>query len=241
MKQYDRLARYYDGVISGKDISAPYVISAIRRFNPRAKTILELGCGTGDVLKGLADRFELTGIDSSAQMLKIAEKKIPGANFIKGDIRHPAVAGRFDAVICMYDTINHVTLLTDWKRIFRNVQNALNDNGLFIFDVNTPYKLKMLERISPLVHEFGRNILIMDIRKTGANVFNWNLRVFENLNGPHFRLLEENISEAVFETGRIMTELEKFFDVLRTEDENGRKAVLKAERVYFICRKKKSK
>ncbi len=99
----------------------------------------------------------------------------------------------------------------------------------------------MLERISPLVHEFGRNILIMDIRKTGTNVFNWNLKVFENVNGPDYRLVEENIDEAVFETSRILTELEKSFDVLRTEEEDGRKAGPKAERVYFICRKKKSK
>lgn len=241
MKQYDRLAEYYDDVISGKDVSAPYVISAIRRFNPRAKTLLELGCGTGDVLKGLANRFELTGVDSSPEMLRIAEKKIPGAKFIRGDIRHFEIAGTFDAVICMYDTINHIKLLTDWRRIFRNVRNALNDNGLFIFDVNTPYKLSMLERISPLVHEFGRNILIMDIRKTGTNVFNWNLKVFENVNGPDYRLVEENIGEAVFETGRIVKELEKFYEVIRTEEEVGRKAGRKSERIYFICRKKKSK
>jgi hypothetical protein len=65
--------------------------------------------------------------------------------------------------------------------------------------------------------------------------------VFENVNGPDYRLVEENIDEAVFETNRIVNELEKFFEVIRSEEEDGKKARRKAERIYFICRKKKSK
>lgn len=77
-------------------------------------------------MAGLKELYRLTGIDSSKGMLKIASRKIPSAKFIEGDIRSCIPVEKFDAVICVYDTLNHITLFNDWKRIFRNVSEMLN-------------------------------------------------------------------------------------------------------------------
>ncbi len=238
MEQYDRLAGFYDKVISGKEHTAPYVISALKKYHPRAMTLLELGCGTGDVLAGLADRFELSGIDSSAEMLRIARKKIPAAKYYHGDIRTKITKERFDAIICVYDTLNHITLFNHWKKVFSNAERMLNENGIFIFDVNSGYKLNMLSRITPLVHRFEKNFLIMDVDKRSENLFNWNLKVFENTSGDKFRLTECNIPESAFDTDRITDALEQKFVLLRVEDESRKRVTAKTERIYFICRKK---
>ena len=238
MEQYDRLAGFYDKVISGKEHTAPYVISVLKKYHPRTKTLLELGCGTGDVLAGLAERFELTGIDSSAEMLRIARKKLPSVKYFHGDIRYKLTEERFDAVICVYDTLNHITLFNQWKKVFSNAEKMLNENGVFIFDVNSAYKLNMLSRITPLVHRFEKNFLIMDVDKRTENLFNWNLKVFENTSGDKFRLTECNIPESAFDIERISESLRQVFILLRVEDEYGKRVNSKTERIYFICRKK---
>ncbi|MBK6875736.1 MAG: class I SAM-dependent methyltransferase [Ignavibacteria bacterium] len=240
MDQYDKLAVFYDKVISGKDHTSPYVISRLKKFHKNAQSLLELGCGTGDVMAGFKELYRLTGIDSSKGMLKIASRKIPSAKFIEGDIRSFIPVEKFDAVICVYDTLNHITLFNDWKRIFRNVSEMLNEKGVFIFDVNSVYKLNMMEQISPLIHRFDYHYLIMDVKKRSSSVFNWNLKVFENKGGRKFELTECNIPEAAFEAGKIMNALSERFDVVRVEEESGRKITSVTERIYFICKKKSS-
>ena len=238
MKQYDILAGFYDQVIAGKDTIAPYVIKRVDRFFPSAKTLLELGCGTGDVLKGLQKRFELTGIDSSEEMLKIARRKIRSAEFIRADIRTPLSPRKFDAVICVYDTLNHLIRYNDWKKVFLNVSEMLNPGGIFIFDVNTPYKLRMLQSISPHFHRFGDNYLVIDVKKSGGSVYNWNLKIFEHTGRKNYRLVESNIAESSFETIKIIRTLGRTFELLKAEDENGGRISEASQRVIFVCRKK---
>ncbi len=238
MKQYDKISGFYDQVISGKDATAPYVTSRLQKFFPEAKTLLELGCGTGDVLKGLKTKFRLTGIDSSREMLKIARGKLPRAEFLHGDIRAPIRGRKFDAVICVYDTLNHVPLFSGWKKVFRSASAMLDSNGIFIFDVNTPYKLSMLEGISPMIHSFRKHFLIIDVSRISSTSYNWNLKIFENTGNDNFRLVECDIEESVFDAGRIASELYRNFELLRIEDEDGKRISDTTHRIYFVCRKK---
>lgn len=238
MEQYNALAEYYDKVITEKDRTAPFVRKAILRHMKEAVTVLELGCGTGEVLSGLVKHYRVSGIDSSGEMLRIARRKLPGTTLIKGDIRKCRLDSGFDAVICVYDTINHLTLFSEWKKVFANAASMLNEKGLFIFDVNTCYKLMMMERISPLVHCFDGSYLIMDVKKRSRDVYNWNLKVFSRKSGNMYALTESDIREACFDLHRILPALSQKFDVLSIEEEDGRKVNEETERIYFICRKK---
>ena len=70
--------------------------------------MLELACGTGSILAQLRDEYEVVGVDLSPQMLAIAWEKLPGVELIEGDMTEVRLGRTFDAVLCLYDSINHL-------------------------------------------------------------------------------------------------------------------------------------
>ncbi|MBK8549950.1 MAG: class I SAM-dependent methyltransferase [Ignavibacteria bacterium] len=235
---YDIIAAYYDKVIGKGYETNDYIRKKINRYNKNVKTVLELGCGTGSNLLHFDKDIAITGIDISVEMLKIAKNKLPGCKFYQQDIRTFSLNKKFDLIICLYDTLNHVLLFSDWKKIFKNADKHLNDKGLFIFDINTLAKLEYISAVSPFMHEFDSNYLIVNVKKIFRNTFNWNLKIFENKRHNMFSLLEQNIKESSFETDKISNELLKYFNIKRIDDENGRKVKYDNERVFFVCQKK---
>ena len=52
--------------------------------------------------------------------------------------------GLYDAAVCCFDVVNYFVEDGELARVFRQVRRALRPGGLFIFDVNTRYKLQTL-------------------------------------------------------------------------------------------------
>ncbi len=145
---YQGFAEVYDRLTGdiAYDRWADYLESAFLKFGSKPHLVLELGCGTGNLTLELAKRgYEMIGLDSSADMLDVASNKAKRKGldilFIHQDMREFELFGTVDAVICMLDSINYVTKKRDLEQVFRLVHNYLNPGGLFIFDVNSPYKL----------------------------------------------------------------------------------------------------
>lgn len=88
------------------------------------------------------------------------------------------------------------------------------------------------------MNKFDNSYLIVNVKKLSANVFNWNLKVFENTGGRNFKLTETDIRESSFEISRIKEELSKYFRIIKIEEETGKRMSRNSERLYFICRKK---
>ncbi|MBK9403175.1 MAG: hypothetical protein IPN57_01370 [Ignavibacteria bacterium] len=88
------------------------------------------------------------------------------------------------------------------------------------------------------MNKFDNSYLIVNVKKLNANVFNWNLKVFENTGGRNFKLTETDIRESSFEISRIKEELSKYFRIIKIEEETGKRMSRNSERLYFICRKK---
>lgn len=240
MKQadYNKIAKYYDEVIGKGFETNEYLNRRIKKYNADVRSVLELGCGTGNNLLTFDKNIKLTGVDISGEMLKIAKRKVPTCRFYRKDIRDFNSDKKFDLVICLYDTLNHILLFSEWKKLFARVHRFLNDGGLFIFDINTLAKLDYFSAVSPFMHEFRSGYLIVNIKKIFRDTFNWNLKIFENKKHNIYTLLEQNIKESSFELNSISSELEKYFIIKRIEDENGRKAGPGNERVFFVCQKK---
>jgi len=133
----------------------------IRAAKPDAKNVLELGCGTGSILKRLQDAYEVSGLDISGKMLSVARKKVPRSKLVRQDMVDFRIDGRFDVIFCVFDSINHVRRFSDWKKVFAAVRRHLAPRGCFIFDINTERKLERLIAGPPWVHRFGRNLLII--------------------------------------------------------------------------------
>ena len=83
-------------------------------------------------------------------MLSIARKKLPHVRFYRKDMVRFDLGRKFDVIICVFDSINHVLKFADWQKIFRNAARHLEDDGLFLFDINTQAKLeRLIKRADP--------------------------------------------------------------------------------------------
>ncbi len=107
------------------------------RHLPRGAVILDLCCGDGRIAAQLSQSgFDVTGLDSSQQMLGYARYRAPGVPFIAADARDFVVRRPVDAVISTFDALNHVMTTADLARVFGCVFQALKPGGSFVFDLN---------------------------------------------------------------------------------------------------------
>ncbi len=105
---------------------------------PSEAAILDLCCGTGALTRVLAERgYRVTGLDGSAEMLRYARENVPDVDFILDDARTFVLEPRFDAVVSVFDSLNHILSLEEITAAFRCVYRSLKEPGLFMFDVNT--------------------------------------------------------------------------------------------------------
>lgn len=136
---YDAFAWLYDR--DWGDISLAFVPALDRLvlggLPPNAR-ILDLACGTGQLAAALAERgFRVTGLDASAGMLALASSKTRAAEFVLGDARSFVLPERFDAVLSVFDSLNHIMTLSDLRDVFARVRAALVPGGRFVFDLMT--------------------------------------------------------------------------------------------------------
>jgi predicted TPR repeat methyltransferase len=101
------------------------------------------------MLNYLQRHYEVSGLDTSSRMLSIARKKVPRAKLFQQDMVAFHIDDRFDVICCVFDSINHVTCFSDWKKVFAGAREHLSPGGCFIFDINTQRKL---ERHMPSRH-----------------------------------------------------------------------------------------
>lgn len=235
MSNYDTFAPFYDSVFGDRKEVALLLEKLLKRHNPRARQVLEMGCGSGSMMKVLSRRFALTGVDSSAGMIAEARKKVPRATSLVADITDFDLHRTFDAVICPFDTINHVTDFGAWKKVFRNAHKHLAPNGVFIFDVNTELKMERY-RLEPAAADITPNkIAIVDVAKKKQHHYLVQLKLLERVRGETFRHHELNIPEIVVPTPRIIRELTKLFGKVYTVDPDRVRPTANTEELFFVC------
>jgi SAM-dependent methyltransferase len=188
MTSYEKLDRFYDAAMGDRTAIAFCIRRLIRQHTPTARTLLELACGTGAILKILARYYDVVGLDLSPQMLSIARKKLPHVRLYRKDMVRFDLGIKFDVIICVFDSINHVLRFADWKKIFRNAARHLQEDGLFLFDINTEAKLERLISAPTWVNKFGRNFELIKVTDNGKGIANWNVRVLEHQNGSTYKL-----------------------------------------------------
>lgn len=139
---YDEWARYYD-LLQGD--RAPMIEFYRSLIQPGARSLLELACGTGTVTIALAAELtrhtpdaRVVGVDESAGMLEIARSRDQRIAWVPGDMRSPPVSGRFDLVVCCFNTMQCLTSDVELGRFFETVRPLLSDAGVFAFDIYQP-------------------------------------------------------------------------------------------------------
>jgi SAM-dependent methyltransferase len=115
----------------------------LRHLAPAAH-VLDLCCGTGQLLQQLIERgYRATGVDGSERMLDFARTNAPKANLVLADARDFALAEAAHAVVSTSDSLNHLTEPADLIAAFRCVHRALVEGGRFVFDMNTEDKYRL--------------------------------------------------------------------------------------------------
>src|SRR5215471_10017752 len=234
---YADFAKFYDQIMGDRSALIERVRGYVRSYLPDAGSLLELGCGTGAVLAGLADGLRVTGIDRSPEMLSVAtERNLTGARLVQADITDLSLGTRFDVVICVFDTLNHLPAFDAWLAMFGRVDAHLAENGLFVFDVNTVGRLSRLAAAPLYVEDFGPHTLIMDVAAAEGGVYPWDVRIFERVEGDQFRLHHERIGELGVPLARIHQALKPRFELLEATDTSGRPVNDESDRAYFVYR-----
>ncbi|MCD7855886.1 MAG: class I SAM-dependent methyltransferase [Clostridiales bacterium] len=244
---YKSLAHLYD--VFMEDV--PYedwlknIEHYLEKYNIKPKTVLDLGCGTGQMSILFAKKgCEVTGADISEEMLTEAYNNAvkAGVNplFVQQDMREFSSPEGYDLIISLCDCLNYITDKDDLKKVFENCKNTLNDNGLFIFDLNTPYKLKeILGNGSFCQTTDSYAFTCENCFDEDKNICEYYVNIFsENPDGSYERA-EECHYERAYSVEEIKGLLkETGFKLLETADADGLEAPTETtERIYFTVRK----
>lgn len=145
MKVFAHYARYYDLLYKDKDYAgeARFVSGLIKEHAPYARTILELGCGTGIHAKLLAEAgYDIHGIDRSSEMLERARCRLTEVSpavtgkwlFSHGDIQTVRLEDTFDVIISLFHVISYQVTNEDLLATMETTRAHLKPGGIFIFD-----------------------------------------------------------------------------------------------------------
>ena len=152
MNAYGALAYSYDRLTNDVDsrgvVDVYWDILQQEQLSPR--TAADLACGTGSVACLLAEKgLQVTGVDMSEEMLTVAAQKSQSmANrpmFVCQRLEHLCLPVAVDLAVCALDSIDYITDPVACRQAMKKIYKALNPGGCFIFDVNTPEKLRAMD------------------------------------------------------------------------------------------------
>lgn len=240
---YNDFAYIYDTLVF--DIDYDFYIEQILKKakdnNINTNRILEFGVGTGNLAKRLCKYSdEYVGIDLSVDMLAIANEKIAKEDNIEllaCDINDYHTDDKFSMAVSTLDTINYILDEEDLLKIFQKINNLIEDDGAFIFDINSENKLIDILGNNTYVYEY-ENIFYtwQNFYDEDEQIVDFLLDFFIEENGVYHRITEEQ-SEKIYPLEKILTLLEqagfsKFqyidFDTGENIDENSQRILILA-------------
>ena len=152
MEAYGALAESYDRLTSDVDYRATvkFYDEILRREGIVPRSVADLACGTGSVSAIFAERgLRVVGVDISEEMLTVAQQKTAGMDnppwFVCQPLQKLRLSRAVDLAVCALDSLDYITEPADCASAIRRIYKALNPGGIFIFDVNTPQKLRAMD------------------------------------------------------------------------------------------------
>ncbi len=152
MDAYKNLALSYDRLTNDVDYRATvdFYMEILAREGVKPRTAVDLACGTGSVTTILAEMgLDVTGVDMSEEMLTEAQQKAVELEnpprFICQKLQELRLPRGVDLAVCALDSLDYITDPEDCREAIRRAYKALNPGGVFIFDVNTPEKLRAMD------------------------------------------------------------------------------------------------
>jgi ubiquinone/menaquinone biosynthesis C-methylase UbiE len=245
MEQYTNLALIYDKMIDvDYDRWIEFIVNYFnnKNINIKGKKALELGCGTGNMtfrLKGQG--LDLCAIDISRDMLTIAEekarKKRAKVMFLDKDMINFKMSKKFDFIFSFCDGYNYITDENDIAKSFQTVYNHLDEEGCFMFDISTAYKLNEVIGNNTFTLNEDELCYIWD-NYSHDNILEMYITFFVKEQNNYKRFNEMHMQRA-YDTAFIVEKLKKagFKDIETYEDYSFNPIKDESIRATFIARK----
>ena len=152
MDAYKNLAISYDRLTNDVpyDQVVDFYFQILARENIKPRTAVDLACGTGSVTRLLAEKgLSVIGVDMSEEMLTVAVDKCSDLSvppmFICQKLQQLHLARGVDFACCALDSLDYILDPEQCREAIFRIYRALNPGGIFIFDVNTPEKLRAMD------------------------------------------------------------------------------------------------
>jgi SAM-dependent methyltransferase len=204
MAGYGNFARYYNLLTGDVDYRkmAAHIHGLLTTAIGEHRLLLDLACGTGNLSIGLSSLgYDVIGVDASPEMLSVAAQRSTALGldilFLCQAMEELDLYGTVDAVVCTLDSLNHILDEQTLKRVFERVALFLNPDGLFIFDVNTPYKHGHILGDNCYVREEDNVYCVWQNHLRGDMRVEMDLDFFEKqANGQYLRVTEHLVERA---------------------------------------------
>ena len=245
MKEYTDFANVYDMFMDNVPYEewGYYIVNTLKDYNIDNGIILDLGCGTGKITKFLSQNgYDMIGIDNSFDMLNIAMNSKDGEDilYLCQDMREFELYGTVRAVISVCDSLNYITDKEDLVTVFKLVNNYLDPNGLFIFDINSVYKYEKILSDNTFAENRDEASFIWENYYSREDMINEYMLTLFVKNGEMYEKFEETHYQKAYELDEIIEiigiagmEYLGYYEAFTKEEVKN-----DTERIFVICKEK---
>ncbi len=133
---FTRSAQIYDKIYGFKDYSAASerIAALIEAQHPEARSLIDIGCGTGKHLSFLQERYEVEGLDLNEELIEIARRTCPEVRFTVADMTTFDLSRTFDVTACLFSAIGYVKTKEGLRNALKQLAQHTNPSGLVLVE-----------------------------------------------------------------------------------------------------------
>ena len=245
MEAYHALAVSYDRLTNDVDYgqTVEFYEQILARENCYPRTAVDLACGTGSVALLLAQEgLDVVGVDLSEEMLTVASQKALEQDnrpiFICQSLQQLQLPRGVDLAVCALDSLDYILDPADCQEAIRRVYKVLNPGGIFIFDVNTPEKLRAMDGQVFVDEDEDVFCLWRGEFDEASNICSYGMDLFQRQGSVWHRSFEEH-REYAYSQAQLMDYLRQagFTKIRVYADRKFEDPGAGEQRIYFSARK----
>ncbi|NHI84137.1 MAG: class I SAM-dependent methyltransferase [Candidatus Thorarchaeota archaeon] len=134
---YGKLAKYYDLIYDLKDYKAEAdkIHQIVQEYKTsQGNALLDTACGTGSHLIHLKERYNITGLDVSKEMIEIARARLPGIELIHESMTTMNLGKKFDVITCLFGSITYLTTIEELSHAINAFSKHLVPGGVVLIE-----------------------------------------------------------------------------------------------------------
>ncbi len=216
MSHYGQFAEVYDLLTS--DIDYPARAAGFDRLILKhggfRGILLDLGCGTGTLTEELAALgYDAIGVDNSPDMLWQAQRKRMESGrditYICQEMTELDLYGTVDAAVSALDSLNHLTDYRDFCAAIAKTALFLHPDGVFVFDLNTPYKHREVLGNNAFLYDYDEAFCAWQNTLLEDGLVQMDLAIFAEAEDGLYARMEESFAERAYSHEEVLAALEQ--------------------------------